>query len=119
MSDLGTTPRRALSRRDRLAVWEAHKGVCCTCGVEIDGVREPWIVEHVRALELGGEDSRENMAPAHEACGIEKTRDDHARAAKAKRVKARHLGITRPKRPMPGSKASGLRKRMDGTVERR
>ena len=119
MTDLGTTPRRALSRRDRLAVWEAHKGVCCICGVKIDGVRERWIVEHVRALELSGEDSRENMAPAHERCGIEKTRDDHARAAKAKRVKARHIGIRKAKRPFPGSRASGLKKCMDGTVERR
>jgi len=89
------------------------------CGSKIDGVREKWIVEHVRALELGGDDTRENMAPAHEACGIEKTRDDHARAAKAKRVKAAHLGIKATKRPMPGSRASGLRKRMNGKVEKR
>lgn len=119
MTDLSTTSRSRLSRRDRLAAFERHKGICCLCDRRIDGVRERWIVEHVRALELGGDDAPENMAPAHEACGRAKTVDDHRRAAKAKRVKARHIGAKPPsKRPMPGSRASGLRKRMDGTVER-
>jgi hypothetical protein len=34
-------------------------------------------------------------------------------------VRYRHLGINTAKHPMPGSKASPYRKRMDGTVERR
>jgi hypothetical protein len=39
------------------------------------------------------------MGPAHEACARLKTRDDHRRAAQAKRLKIRHLGAERPKRP--------------------
>jgi 5-methylcytosine-specific restriction endonuclease McrA len=95
VTDVATTPRRKLSPRDRLAVWEAHGGVCCICGGPIDGTREKWIIEHVKALELGGADERANMAPAHEGCAVEKTRGDHAQAAKAKRRKSRHLGIKR------------------------
>jgi 5-methylcytosine-specific restriction enzyme A len=42
------------------------------------------------------------------------------RIAKAKRQQRAHLGAkARKSRPIPGSRASGLRKRMDGTVERR
>jgi 5-methylcytosine-specific restriction protein A len=112
MTDVPTTPRRKLSPRDRLAVWEAHGGLCCICAGRIDGVRERWIVEHVRALELGGEDERANLRPAHEACAIDKTKTDHAMAAKAKRVKQRHIGIKRP------SSFRGWRK-FDGTVVKR
>ena len=40
--------------------------------------------------------------------------------AKGKRVSDGYLGIKRQAgRPIPGSKASGIRKKMDGTVERR
>lgn len=118
MMEVVTTARAKLSPRTRLGIWELHRGVCCICGTKIDGVRERWLVEHVRALELGGADEPDNMAPAHEACGIAKTRRDHASAAKAKRVKARHLGIRTSRRPLPGSKASGIRKRMNGGVEK-
>ncbi|WP_165937781.1 HNH endonuclease [Methylobacterium segetis] len=86
------------------------------CGDRIDGVRERWIVEHIRALELGGADELGNMGPAHEACGREKTRDDHARAAHAKRQKLRHIGATASERPLPGSKASSLKRKINGTV---
>jgi 5-methylcytosine-specific restriction protein A len=120
MTDVGTTPRARLSTRDRLAVWEAHAGRCCICAAKIDGVRERWLVEHVRALELGGADDRSNMAPAHEHCARTiKTPDDHRRAAKAKRVKARHLGVKQSAHPLPGSRASGWKRKFDGSWERR
>lgn len=120
MSDVGTTPRARLSTRDRLAVWEAHAGRCCICAAKIDGVRERWIVEHVRALELGGADERSNMAPAHEHCARTiKTPDDHRRAAKAKRVKARHLGVKQSATPMPFGRKSPFKKLFSGEVVRR
>ena len=93
MTDVGTTPRRAMSPARRLRIWEAHKGICCLCSLPIDGVREPWIVEHVRALGLGGEDADANCAPAHETCRRDKDRQDVPAIAKAKRITARHLGI--------------------------
>ena len=119
MTDVGTTRRRPMSATRQLRIWEAHKGRCYLCGRKIVA-GEAWEVEHMRALGLGGTDTDDNCAPAHKACHASKTRDDAARIAKAKRQKARHLGIkTRKGRPMPGTKASGLRKRMDGKVERR
>lgn len=103
-----------------LRIWEKHRGVCCLCGARIDGTRSTWIIEHIIALELGGADDDANCGPAHATCAAVKTSDDHARAAKAKRQKQRHLGMNRPKwKPMPHGKGSPTKRRMDGQVVRR
>lgn len=114
--DIGTTQRKAMTPQRRLRVFEKHRGLCCICHLRIDGTREKWIVEHVRALELGGEDHDDNCAPAHEACGREKTRTDHAMAAHAKRVKIRHLGIAQSRSPLPHGRNSPTKRKMDGSV---
>jgi 5-methylcytosine-specific restriction protein A len=59
--------------------------VCVLCERKIDGVRERWIVEHIRALELGGPDDLDNMGPAHEACAAIKAQDDYRCTAQATR----------------------------------
>ena len=117
--DVGTTKRKSMTPRMRLKVWEAHKGICKLCNCKIDGVRERWIVEHIIPLALGGEDAEGNMAPAHEGCALEKTfgkSGDIAKAAKAKRVKSKHLGLKKSKNPLPGSKRSKFKKKIDGSV---
>ena len=114
--DVSTTRRGSLSPRRRLQAWERTSGTCVVCNQRIDGVRERWIVEHIRALELGGADALENMGPAHEACGRTKTRDDHSRTAQAKRQKVRHLGANTITRPLPGSRATGLKRKINGIV---
>lgn len=92
-SDVATTPRGSMSQTRRLRIWEAFGGVCILCKAKIDGVREKWIVEHVRALGLGGSDDDANLGPAHETCRREKDKTDMASIAKAKRMKAKHIGI--------------------------
>ncbi|WP_373696708.1 HNH endonuclease [Microvirga yunnanensis] len=115
-SDLGTTRRARLSPRVRLAVWERARGVCVLCNRRIDGVRERWIIEHIRALELGGRDAPDNMGPAHTTCAAAKTRDDHQHAAKAKRQKIRHLGADRSKHPLPCGRQSRWKRKINGTI---
>ena len=120
--DVGTTKRKNMTPRLRLKIWEAHKGICVLCNSKIDGVRERWIVEHIMPLALGGEDAEANMGPAHDACAIKKTfgrTGDIAKAAKAKRVKSKHLGIKKSKNPLPSGKGSKWKKKMDGSVVRR
>lgn len=116
VEDVGTTFRHKLTPRRRLQVWEKTGGVCVLCDRKIDGVRERWIVEHIRALELGGPDDLTNMGPAHEACACAKTRDDHRRAAQAKRQKIRHLGAGSAKRPLPFGRASRWKRKVSGEV---
>lgn len=98
MTDVPTTPRKAMSPSRRLRIWEREHGVCCLCHEEIDGVREPWTVEHKRALGLGGEDTDENCGPAHESCRRAKDKVDVPAIARAKRRKAKMLGIKKPSR---------------------
>ena len=120
--DVGTTKRKNMTPRLRLKIWEAHKGICVLCRDKIDGVRERWVVEHLVPLALGGEDAESNMWPAHEACAIKKTfgrTGDIAKAAKAKRVKSKHLGLKKSKNTLPGGKGSKFKKKMDGSVVKR
>jgi 5-methylcytosine-specific restriction endonuclease McrA len=116
IKDLRTTPRRKLTPHRRLQVWEKTGGVCVLCDREIDGVRERWIAEHIRALELGGVDEIGNMGPAHEACAFTKTKDDHRQAAQAKRQKIRHIGAEASKRPLPFGRSSSWKRTISGRV---
>lgn len=108
MTDVSTTRRKSMTPTRRLKIFEQHHGVCCLCNMKIDGVREPWIVEHLICLGLGAPDADDNCAPAHETCRREKDKIDMAMIAKAKRNKARHIGITAPKQKI---KSAGFPKR--------
>lgn len=114
--DVGTTPRRKLMPHQRLQVWERAAGLCVICHRRIDGVRERWIVGHIRALELGGADELNNMGPAHQTCASTKTKDDQARAAKAKRQKIQHIGARVAKRPLPFARNSAWKKTLSGRI---
>jgi 5-methylcytosine-specific restriction endonuclease McrA len=96
--------------------------MCVLCKGKIYGGRERWSIVHITPLALGGEDTDNNMGPAHEACALKKTfgrTGDLAKAAKAKRVKSRHLGIKKSKNPLPGGKGSKWKKKIGGGVEPR
>ena len=108
--------RHKLTTRQRLAIWEKAKGICVLCNRRIDGLRERWIIEHIRALEIGGLDEPANMGPAHETCERRKTQDDHRRTAKAKRQKIHRLGAARAKRPLRCGRHSRWKRRLDGTI---
>lgn len=95
MTDVSTTPRKALSPTARLKLFEAHAGKCGICGLPIRS-GERWIVEHLRPLALGGTNDSDNLAPVHVACAETKTnKEDRPRIAKAKRSKMAALGIKR------------------------
>ena len=112
------TKRRSLSRLARIRIFDSNNGVCSICGGKIQ-VGERWQADHRLPLALGGEDTEANMWPVHEQCHKDKTADDVGKVRKADRQRAKHLGIKRKRKPMPGSKASGWKKKFDGTAVRR
>lgn len=113
------TTRRRLNAKDRLAVFMKTNGTCHLCNGRINAAIEAWEVSHEIPLELGGDDDFDNMLPAHAKCHRRHTAEVDAPAiAKSRRVRAKAAGLKKTSRPLPGSRASGLRKRMDGTVER-
>ena len=92
------TKRRKLSRLQRIRIFDTAEGNCCLCQLPIDASRgAKWIVEHLKPLWLGGADDETNMGPAHERCAIEKTTAEAPVKAKGDRIRARHLGIRKPR----------------------
>ena len=88
--------RRRITAALRVRVWDRNGGLCHLCGLPIDHIREPWEIEHPKAIWLGGLDDEMNMKPAHIDCHSRKTRDEAPLRAKGTRVRARHLGIRKP-----------------------
>lgn len=111
-------PRKPLTRNQRAKAHDENGGKCCVCLLPI-APGERFIDEHIIPLELGGTNEKHNRGIAHIVCARAKTKRDVQLIAKVKRVRAGHLGIKKRKsRPIPGSKGSGLRKRMNGEVYR-
>lgn len=115
---IGKTDDAAIPPRVRVRVFERHGGICHLSGRRITAA-DLWDVDHVVALVNGGKHCESNLAPALRDKHREKTVSDVAEKSMISRKRAKHLGLRPKGRSMPGSKASGLRKRMDGTVERR
>jgi 5-methylcytosine-specific restriction protein A len=114
------TERREFTAKTKLAAWERSGGNCENCGVKIYAGMGPEY-DHAIRCELGGTNDLDNCRVLCRNCHGAKTYGrDIPEAAKGKRLRKSRAGIDKPRsRPMPGTKASGLRKRMNGTVERR
>src|SRR5205814_1934012 len=109
------TKRKPLTKRQRVKLFDSHKGICCLCKLKIR-VGEPWIDEHIIPREISGDDSLDNRAPAHVLCAKIKTKKDQGDIAKTYRVRAKHLGIRSSRSPMAAGRRSKLKRKMDGTV---
>lgn len=110
--------RREFSRKVRAAAFLRANGCCESCGAKLKvGEGE---VDHILPDALGGEPTLENAQVLCRVCHKPKTAEDVRRIRKADRQRDKLSGAYKPRsRPIPGSKASGWRRRMDGTVERR
>lgn len=104
----------------RRAAWTRCGGFCEgeDCGAKLWTPKFEY--DHVLACALGGDNSLENCAVLCLPCHKAKTgQHDIKRTSKANRQRSAEIKAKRRKsRPMPGTRASGIRKRMDGTVER-
>lgn len=109
--------RKRWSTTARVRIFQAAEGRCHVCGGKILA-GDRWELSHLIPLELGGEDAESNLQPAHYQCHRTITaKEDVPAIARAKRREAAHIGAKAPSRtPLPGSRASGIRKRMDGSI---
>lgn len=83
-------------------------------------VLELYECHHVFPVGMGGDNRPFNLQMMPKAEHRERTNKmDISAVAKHKRMERKRAGEKRPSRPIPGSKASPWRKRLDGTVERR
>jgi 5-methylcytosine-specific restriction protein A len=112
--------RVRLSARARMRLLEEAGFQCHICRLPIFPGQK-WEVSHEIPLAIGGADTPENRRPAHYKCHRERTaKFDAPRIAKTKRQRQKNYGIGKARGPiMPGSRASGWKRKMDGTTERR
>jgi 5-methylcytosine-specific restriction enzyme A len=85
------TPRKPLTAKQKLKLFVEHQGICCVCGLKIDGVKEAWD-EHVNPLWRGGTNEWKNRAVAHVKCARAKTSEESPERSKGERVSEFHFG---------------------------
>lgn len=95
---IGATDDSPVPDRVKDRVFLKHRGVCHRSGRKIMA-GEKWDVDHVHALCNGGGNRESNLAPilagkVHK----EKTAQDVAIKSKTYRMRAKHLGLLKPKR---------------------
>ena len=114
------TKRRKMTPARKLRIFRNHDGKCAACGRKIMA-GETWHVDHITPLALGGSEDDENLQVLHVECHKSKScNEDIPRIRKADRQAKKHLGLKKRKgRPLPGSKDSGWKRKLDGTWVRR
>ena len=110
--------RIEFSKPVKRAAYFRSCGYCEECGSELGEGNVEY--DHEISAWMGGEATLENCKCLCKTCHTSKTKNDIKAIAKSKRIRDKLIKARKPKgRPMPGTKRSGFRKRMDGTVERR
>ncbi len=107
--------RRNFTRTVKLAAWKRSGGCCEDCGRKIfpgDGPE----YDHIIADEHGGGNGLDNCQVLCAWCHKPKTRADMKVTVRGRKARARHANADKPSRPMPGSRKSKWKKRVDGTV---
>jgi 5-methylcytosine-specific restriction enzyme A len=110
--------RAEFTKATKLDAWTRANGHCEQCTAKLF----PGNIEyhHDKECAYGGTNSVDNCILLCRACHGSITRRRMTDIAKSNRVRAAHLGIKRGSgRPLPGSKASGWKRKMSGTWERR
>lgn len=113
---IGRTDDTPIPPRVRLRVFERHGGVCQISGRKIQA-GDQWDVDHRVPLVMGGEHRESNLQPALRSAHREKTRADVKAKAKAARTRKKHLGLSRSKNPIPGSRNTPFKRKVSGRTE--
>lgn len=112
--------RVRITGKMRADIFMRHGGICHLCSMKVVPGEE-WDVSHDIPLEAGGKDDDTNWLVAHRKCHRHHTATvDAPLIAKVKRIHQRHIGAKlKSKNPIPGSRHSKFKRKMDGTVVRR
>lgn len=110
--------RAEFTKATKLLAFRNSGGRCQQCTARLGPGNTEY--HHDKECTFGGSSDLANCIVLCRACHRIITSFQAALIAKSNRIRERHLGIKRKSsRPMPGSKASGRRKKFNGTVERR
>ncbi len=116
---IAPTKRRKMTKPRAAKIFLERNGICFICTNQIRQGQE-WFIEHPEAVNLGGSDNDADLWPAHTKCKPGKDAVDAAKIAdRNTAITKGYAGKSRTSRPMPGSKASGWKRKMNGQTERR
>ena len=116
---IGRNDDTPIPPRVKTRIFDRDGKHCKVCTNPISGSRLP-AYDHVVALINGGENRETNIQLLCVDCHKPKTAADVREKSIVARKRMKFLGIAPKKgRPMPGSKASGFKKCMNGEVIRR
>lgn len=100
----------------KLRIYERHGGRCANCGNKV----LPAYYDHIVPLGDRGGNRESNIQLLCGPCHGAKTATEASVRADVRTVAKKHIGLHQPKgRPLPGTKRSGWRKKMNGEVVRR
>jgi len=108
---IGKSPDSAIPPRVKVRLFEKAKGKCECCTRRI-GAGDKWDADHIVALVNGGENRETNLQVLCSWCHKAKTKQDVKAKSKTAKVKAKHLGIKRPKQKI---QSRGFGQRQDNT----
>lgn len=113
------TRQHEFSTKVRVAAFQRAGGRCEKCKVRLVPGKTEY--DHVIPQEFDGPSTLENCQVICSACHDAKTfKQDIPAIAKSNRIRAKHIGAyKRSGRPMAGTVASGIKKKMNGEVVRR
>ena len=100
--------------RVKVRVFKRDGGKCQACTAPIEGKLTPEY-DHKVALANGGEHRETNLQLLCKPCHAAKTKADVAEKSRVYQKTAKHIGVKlRNGPPMPGSRASGIKRPMRG-----
>lgn len=109
--------RREFPAKVKVAAFQRANGHCEKCGTYIIAGAQ---YDHRIPDALGGEPTLENCVCLCAKCHRSKTSTvDVPMIAKAKRIEAKRVGAKKSKNPLPGSRATRWKRKIDGSVVRR
>lgn len=114
----GATPDSKIPPHVRLRVFERFDGICQITKRKIRA-GDAWAIDHVVPLADGGSHCETNLVPVLEVAHRQKTSEENIARAKVRAIKKKHNGIHTSRNPLPGSRNTRWKKKMDGSVVER
>ncbi len=93
---IGKTDDERPPERVMLRVFDRDNGICHRSKRRIR-TGELWELDHIKAICNGGQNRESNLAPILKSKHKEKTAEDVAEKSDTNRIRAKHLGLRRPK----------------------
>jgi len=114
--------RKPMTDARKKRIHESRNGLCGICNQPVDMYGPNVVYDHFKPIWFGSDDAESdtNLWPLHTVpCNAQKTSADLTRIGKTKRLLKTEAGIKKPSRLKSRGFDKTLRKKMNGSVERK